>query len=132
MNERFVIERPDGGITVIVPVDLEATRASLPPGAVEIQKSELPSRLFRDAWVFRAGQVQTDMPKARSLHVASIERARKEEILDLLEREALGESVASEKAAVRAVNAASEVAGANTPEELAAVWPPALNSRRPR
>lgn len=54
-TKRIIFERPDGGITVRVPVadkPLEEIAAKNPPGRwiATLDASELPDRAYRDAW----------------------------------------------------------------------------------
>lgn len=86
---RFAYTRPDGGVSIVIPVpreQLERTHTfetnedyerfvierSIPPDATNVMKLpddyELPARCeFRNAWKIEAGKVDFDMIKARNM-----------------------------------------------------------------
>ena len=91
--------------------------------------------VFRPAWTLAnkrtVNGVETcdigrDMPKCREIARERIEQQRRMKIRDVLEREALGENVATEKASLRAINARAIVDAAQTPEELKTMLPEIL------
>lgn len=133
---KIVYSRPDGGVSVVsVPFDtdeaIETARARLPADAIDpriVDESAVPAdRTFRNAWKQAGTTIEHDMPKARDLQEQRIKDAQRLKIRDILEREALGDNVASEKASLRAVNPRALVDAAQTPDELKAVWPIILN-----
>ena len=132
---KIVFTRPDGGVSVVsVPVDtdaaLAAAQAKLPVDAANIQivdESVIPTdRTFRDSWVQSGGGVVVDLPKARDIQEVKIRAAQRKKIRDILEREALGDNVAAEKASIRAVNPRTLVDNANDVAELKSTFPASL------
>jgi len=95
----------------------------------EISEADIPDATYKDAWRDDGAALAVDMPAARQIHAARMDSAKRSVMRELMEREALGENVASEKAAVQAVNPAAEVAGPKKPDTLAAKWPAAIERR---
>ncbi len=129
---KIVYGRADGGISIVsVPVDtdeaISKAQAKLPADAINptvVDDSLIPTdRSFRNAW---KPDLTIDMIKARQIQEQKIEQKRREKVRDLLEREALGENVAVEKANIRAINAKALVDAAQTPDELKASIPDIL------
>lgn len=129
MIRKIIFTRPDGGVSVTNPVrntsgetlqtDAEIEQRAwnqIPVDAINpqfVDGSVIPTdRTFRNAWVQSGAVVNVDLPKARDLQEAKIKAAQRLKIRDIVEREALGENVAAEKASVRAVNARALVDGA--------------------
>ena len=132
---KIFYSRPDGGLSIVsVPVDTDAAIAAalakLPATAsnvTTVDESVVPlDRTFRNAWRQNGVSVRVDLPIARTLVEKEIETRRRVKIRDVLEREALGENVAVEKAALRSINARLLVDAAQTPEALKAVIPEVL------
>ena len=128
--KRIIYSRPDGSVSVVCPAldtdeGLAAAQAKLPADAINpkvVDFSAIPQdRTFRNAWRQNETLVQHDMPKAREIQESRMETSRRIKMRDLLLREELGENVAAEKAAVRAINARALCQTAQTPEELKAV-----------
>lgn len=94
----------------------------------EIGPGDVPAdREFRDAWEDDGAAVRINMPRARDIQAARIDREKRAKIRDLMEREALGEDVTAEKDAVRAIDARTLVDAAATPGDLKATWPSELS-----
>jgi len=140
---KIIFTRPDGGLSVVHPVrntlgetlttDAEIEQrafAKLPADAINAQFVDatlVPAdRTFRNAWRQNGPTVQIDLPACREITRERIEQQRRMKIRDCLEREALGENVATEKASIRAINARALVDAAQTPEELKTVMPDIL------
>ena len=132
---KIFYSRPDGGLSIVsVPVDTDAAIAAalakLPATAsnvTTVDESVVPlDRTFRNAWRQNGVSVRVDLPIARTLVEKEIETRRRVKIRDVLEREALGENVAQEKAALRSINARLLVDAAQTPEELKSILPEVL------
>jgi len=132
---KIFYSRPDGELSIVsVPVDTDAAIAAalakLPATAsnvTTVDESVVPlDRTFRNAWRQNGVSVRVDLPIARTLVEKEIETRRRVKIRDVLEREALGENVAVEKAALRSINARLLVDAAQTPEALKAVIPEVL------
>lgn len=144
--------RPDGGVSVVnfAPKRLAELMAdgmteddaitflqikSVPGDATQVEvidNSVLPDRIFRNAWTKPgAGPPAVDMPKARVLHDASVQRERRVIARDLIERETMGENVTGDKAALAAVNVQAQINAAANPIALDAIWPAPLRTRPP-
>ena len=132
---KIFYSRPDGGLSIVsVPVDTDAAIAAalakLPATAsnvTTVDESVVPlDRTFRNAWRQNGVSVRVDLPIARTLVEKEIETRRRVKIRDVLEREALGENVAVEKAALRSINARLLVDAAQTPEALKLAIPDVL------
>lgn len=140
---KIIYTRPDGGISVVGPVrntvgetlttdeDIEQRAWNkLPADAINpqwVEDSSIPTdRTFRDAWSQSGTDIVVDMVRARDIQEKRIKTAQRIKVRDILEREALGENVASEKAAVRAVNPRVLVDSVSTTDELRAAFPAIL------
>ena len=131
---KIIYTRPDGGVCVVsVPVDTDAALAAAQARLVDaanvqiVDESVIPTdRTFRNAWVQSGVTVSVDLPRARTIQESKIVTAQRAKIRGILEREALGENVASEKASVRAINGRALVDSANTSDELKAAFPALL------
>ena len=96
--------------------------------AVDIPGHRVGDREFRNALVKPGpGAPTLDMSKARLIHAARIYTMRLSRARELIEREFLGESVAVEKAALRAQNVQPQIDAAASPKALSGVWPAGLN-----
>ena len=91
----------------------------------EYQRAFREARDFREAWAWTtpAPTIDIDIAKARDIQEQRIKNAQRLKIRDILEREALGENVALEKANIRAVNPRALVDAAITTDELKAAMP---------
>jgi hypothetical protein len=143
---KIVIERPDGGVSIMTVYDLDTTAEA------EVAKWEgtngpatgyhvagpgdVPTdRAFRDAWKVDEGLVAVDMPRAREIQRGKM-RAAREPLLKALDVEAdraleTGNTadvavVAAKKQALRDVTAHPAIDAAQTPAALKSVWPTAL------
>lgn len=141
--KRIVYTRQsDGGVSVVVPspkfiakfTDEDAAIADLlahdvPSNAIDVKvvdETEVPSdREFRAAWKLNAGSIEVDIVKARAVQAARIEAARMKKMRKLLEREALGENVTGQKAALAAMNT-NAAANAADVAALRRAWPAGL------
>lgn len=151
----IVYQRPDGGVSVVSPapeflgrkdedgnpifptedVGIAAVMAKdIPTDATDVSicdTSEIPSdREFRNAWVRSGRGAAVDITKAREVQRERIETARRLAARDILEREALGEDVAAEKAALANIRAADIVGTVQSVAALKAAWPAGL--KRPQ
>jgi hypothetical protein len=98
-----------------------------------IDSGALPADMtFYDAWRHNAGVVHVDMPMARELHRAALRQARQPmlEQLDVEYQRAHErddkehmQTVAAAKQALRDVTSHPDIEGAQTPEQLKAIWP---------
>lgn len=141
---KILYTRPDGNASVVHPVrntlgeSLTITDAEIeqrawikiPSDAINPQFIDpvvIPTdRTFRNAWTQNGVMIVHDMPKCREIQEQRIEAKRRLKMLDLMVRENLGENVAVDKAAIRAINARALCQAAQTPEELKAVLPERL------
>jgi len=132
---KIIYSRPDGGVSVVsVPIDTDTAIAAAiaklsltASNVTTVDDSVIPTdRAFRNAWRQNGASVRVDLPIARTLVEKEIETRRRVKIRDVLEREALGENVAQEKAALRSINARLLVDAAQTPEELKSILPEVL------
>ena len=141
--KKIIYTRSDGGVSIVSPAininepvgfDEEQAIARaltrLPTDAMNpqvVDGSIIPTdRTFRNALVQIGASVIHDMPKCREIAFDRIQAQRRIKIRDVLEREALGENVATEKASLRAINARAIVDAAQTPEELKTMLPEIL------
>jgi len=107
--------------------------------AVWADTTDLPNRVFRNAWKQDAeGKPTVDMPKARDLHMDKIRVVRNEELAkeDINFQRAIEAddasaktAVATKKQALRDLPATFDLSGADTDEELDALWPSELPER---
>ena len=153
-----IFENPDGTLTVRVPVqkphpgtpsaqqsgesDDEYFERSVWGGGGganskggtvvgDVDSSSLPVDydVFKESRTWNGGGVTLDLTKAKTIHADHIKLVRQEMIRDVIEREALGDDVTTEKAAVAAVDADTEVAIAAETTSLRAIWPAAIERR---
>ncbi len=150
-QDRIIFNRPDGGVSVVVPAPefmahfstpakgLAAVRAeSIPSDATDVQTidvSNLPARTFRNAWRQSGGVVSVDMPAARDLHAGRIASAHAAEIarLKIKERKerlkgktTQANAHAATVIALEALNLntlATQIGNAPNPTALSAIWP---------
>ena len=137
MEKRIVYTRSDGGISVVIPVkhDSEALalvlKNDVPDDAVNIKTVNVDliptDRTFRDAWEDDSTEspepIKVNMPKARDIHVGRIRVVRDKELVRLDIEQLRGNDVAAEKQILRDIPAVFDLSGANSPEELKALWP---------
>lgn len=147
MNMRIVYTRPDGGVSVCVPApgarrpketnDQWLARvivSDVPSGASDVHIVDvdaLPAdRTFRNAWAINDGQVGVDMVTARDVHRNRLRQARKP-LLDAADVEmtrafkdpAKQDEIEARRQALRDVTEHPDIEAAQTPAELAKVWP---------
>lgn len=136
-QDRVCYTRPDGGISIAAPAQgvslAEVMANSVPPDASNVRPCDSstfpPDRAFRNAWRQNGSQVEIDMPAARQIQMERLERARREEMRELSLREDLGENVAGQKAAVRAIDPPGLVNAVQTPGQLKGICPAPLAER---
>ena len=138
--KKIVYTRLDGGVSIVNPTPqflasfadeadgMATIRArNVPPDAtdvVQVDETNIPAdRTYRNAWRQNGGAFSTDMPMAREIHSVHIGIVKRKKARELIEREMMGEDVTAERAALRAVNATAQIAAAQTPAALKAVWP---------
>jgi len=153
MAKVIIYTRPDGGLSVCVPVisrddpkDFTAEQAlqralakDVPANAASVQVVEhtaVPSdRTFRNAWRQTGPTVGCDMPKAVEIWQQKIREARAPILAKLdeeyLRADEVGDNakkkqIADKKAALRNATEDPRIFTAKTPEELKAVWPEVL------
>lgn len=104
-----------------------------PAENVEVmEKAQIPQtkqgdRAFRNALEKPGmGPPIVNMPKARDIQTKRINEAKRISARDLIEREMMGEDIATEKAALRAMNMLQAINAAQTPEALSVIWPAGL------
>lgn len=147
----IVIERADGGVSIMHLIEAEATPESI---AAEITKWEegsnlkaqswheidpaaLPAdRTFRGAWIHGgAGRVTIDMDKARPIQMDRIRAARDVRLraLDIETGKAVGKGdaaaaadIEARKQALRDIPQTVDLSKAVTPDDLKAIWPEGL------
>lgn len=138
--KKIIYTRPDGGLFIVspapaaqLPTETEdefvgrIMTKDVPADAINVQIVDatlIPTdRTFRSA---RKPDLTVDMPRAREIQESRMETSRGVKMRDLLVREELGENVAADKAALRAINSRALCQAAQTPEELKAVIPDIL------
>lgn len=99
----------------------------------EVDPATLPGdRAFREAWAKINGRVDVDMPKARTIHMDRIRKARDAKLQSLDGEEMAAQSsgdtsrltqVRAQKQALRDLPQTLNLDAAWTPEELKAIWP---------
>lgn len=141
--KKIVYTRPDSGVSIVNPAPeflalfateqegLNAVQVRAVPAdatdVVQVDEANIPAdRTFRSAMRQSAGVFSVDMPKAREIHAARIEDARREKARDLIEREMVGEDVTVAKEGLRATNVTAQINAAANPNALKAVWPEGL------
>lgn len=131
MADLIVYTRPDGGVSVVHPAAGVDTATlllkSVPADATDVEvvdAAAIPAdRAFRNAWRRIGGVVSIDMPAAREIHAERVNAAKRALARDLIEREAMGEDVTTEQAALRAADVQAQIAAAPNAAALKAVWP---------
>lgn len=143
----YAIARKDGGVSIMVMVDKDAT----PEGEIgkwhqdaqsnvasfhPISAADIPQdRSYRNAWTHDGKAVVHDMPKAREIHRDKMRVARAPllEDLDRQHTRAVGRKKQSEADAIEArreelrnVTDDPRIEAAPTIEKLKAIWPDAL------
>ena len=99
-----------------------------------IEDSQLPSDDgFRAAWRVREGAVVEDEQQCREITEKNLQAKKLDKARELLEREMMGENIASERAALRAFDPQAIVVG-KTPQQLRAqdMANPSALRRQPR
>lgn len=151
-NLRIVYTRPDGGVSVVVPAPsfvakfrteadaIAAIRAKdVPPDATDVTErttDDLPKdRLFRNAWRMAVNKPAVDLPAARQIHMDRIRQVRDAELAKLdvafmraVERGDRQEqsAIAADKQRLRDLPQTFDLTVAQTPDDLAALWPDGL------
>lgn len=141
---KIIHTRPDGGLSVVTPVvntypvreaitEAEAEKRAwdkLPADAINpqfVEASAIPAdRTFRNAWKHEGGSVVHDMKKCRELHRDMLRKARAPKLAALDVEQLRGRDVSVQKQALRDLPQSASIDGAQTPEELKAIWPEIL------
>lgn len=155
MTFRIVYARPDGGVGVCEPAvrdrrpketnDQWLARiivSDVPPDASDVHivtVDQLPARTFRNAWSLNNGRVGVDMAAAREVRRNSLREARKPllqaadaEMTRALSDPARQAEIAVLRQALRDAPAHPDIEAAQTPGELAAVWPLPTDNPTPK
>lgn len=155
MSKVLIIERADGGVSVMHPspekilrlgsaeavLESEIIRGRVPDDAIShkiVEISVLPNRTFRDAWGYSGGAIIEDMPKARIIHMDRIKIVRDAKLLEENENleAAIDAGDTTEEAAVRSrrqtlrnlpttSQQVTDIAAAGNTTVLNAIWPTA-------
>ena len=140
-EERVIYTRPDGGVSVIVPIFgamnpgetrtqfLDRLKAPLAARGIPtevIDHTELPGREFRNAWERNGKSVSVNEAKARSDLEKQIVAAKRRKARDLIERETAGEDVTADRAALSGIDPAAIVSKAANLAALSKAWPSGL------
>lgn len=92
-------------------------------------------KTFREAWTDDGEQIDTDMPRARVIHLENIRKAREEKFLEMgfpvqldadLEAAVIPVETRATLETLRDIPQTFDLSGAGTPEELKALWPEEL------
>ena len=140
MEKRIVYTRPDGGVSVVIPVKHDSKAIALvlkkdvPVDAVNIKTVNadlVPTdRTFRGAWEDDPTEspepIKVNMSKARGLHMDRIRAARDKELARLDIEQLKGSDVAAEKQILRDIPTVFDLSGAATPDALKTLWPSEL------
>lgn len=149
---KIVIQRTDGGVSVMQLVDPQATvdgeldkwRALYPAEYVSHRmmpdEAIPPDRTFRNAWCDETPEpvIDIDMPKAREIHREKLRQMRAPKLAALdIEYQRADEAgdakrkgeVATKKQALRDITDDPAIEAAQTPDELKAVMPAALTEQ---
>jgi|1_EtaG_2_1085319.scaffolds.fasta_scaffold40514_2 hypothetical protein len=129
-------ESQDAGLQTLIQKDVpEDCRSS----AKIVEDDTLPvNRKFRDAWEQDDEAIAVDMGKARSIHMSRIREVRNSELAkeDINFQKAIETDDPSAKTAVvtkkqilRDIPQTFDLSGANTGDELDAMWPSELPAR---
>ena len=127
----IIFENVDGTIGVVIPSpNWKGTIEDLaikdvPEGLSYqiVEDSTIPSdRTFRAAWRKGNNAVDVDMPKAREIHMNNIRMSRDERLKELDKRK-YGNEFDAERETLRGIPQNFDLASANTPDELKALWP---------
>lgn len=146
MTKKIIWTRPDGGCSVFTPAPeflarfenateaMEAAAARAVPADASdvmlVDEADMPTdREFRDAWRQAGDVVTIDLPTARTIQKARVQRAKRAKARELNERETAGEDVTGEKAILRAVSVDQDIDRASDLDGLKATWPTALARR---
>lgn len=127
-----------GGLSEEEALELIAVNTSLDIVSHRIiEHSTLPDRYFREAWEDTGTTVQVNMPKARSVHLDQVRKARDAALVELdlpfVRAVEAGDTnaqatIATKKQTLRDIPQTFDLT-ARTPEQLKAKWPPELPSR---
>jgi DNA-binding PucR family transcriptional regulator len=144
MNKLILHTRPDGGVSITVPVininepdmteeqSVARALARIPTtdsDVVVVERATVPTdRYFRNAWKHTAGKVEVDMPKAVEIQKEKLRLAREALLkeLDIQFMKALEEgkptaAIVAEKQRLRDITKDPRFAAAKTPEDLKAI-----------
>ena len=149
--KRILFTRPDGGLSVVIPVintlgeaegfteadALERALAKLPADALNVRvvdETDIPTdRTYRNAWMDAgSGSVTHDMTKAREIHKNKLRELRAPKLaaldVDYIRADEAGNAalktqIAQQKQALRDVTADPAIAAAQTVDELKLVIP---------
>jgi hypothetical protein len=147
MANHIVFNRPDGGVSIIIPasdVPIATVLArSVPEDATDVtvvDEITLPTdRTYRNAWEQVAGKITVAMPKARVIHSGRIAQAIIDESarlgllpagLRLQGKTKEADQAVDDKAAVDELDLtalATQMAKASNPTTLHAIWPSVLS-----
>jgi len=154
-NVCIAIAREDGGVSIMtilradgdspaaIAAEIEKWQSTSRVKAVghwPIKEADIPpDRAFRDAWIHRGEErCVVDMEKARTIQMDRIRAARDAglEVLDIpfmraveAGDDAKRAEIATAKQALRDLPQTIDLAKAQTPDELEAIWPEALPRR---
>lgn len=150
--KRIVYERPDGGVSIVIPAPEFVARfkdeseaisvimaKDVPVDATNIiicNATDLPKQEnFRDAWERFGVSVRVNMQKAQAMHMNDIRSMRNKKLseLDVLQMRAIvGQkndeinSIENDKQNLRDIPETFDLSQAKTPDDLKALWPDRL------
>lgn len=146
MSKVIIYTRPDGGLSIVVPVkddqDLfeKVLKKDIPPGSLDVRvidRSEVPvDRTFRNAWKDDGSKIVHDMSKAREIWREKMRRARKPKLealdVDYQRADESGDNskkaqIVAQKKKLRDITDLPSIESTQTPEELKAIWPEELD-----
>jgi hypothetical protein len=147
MNTRIVYTRPDGGLSVCIRnVNGRDPKESHDQWLARIIVKDVPAdasdvhiltsdalpqeRTFRQAWAIKDGQIAVDMATARDVHRNRLRQVRKPllaaadvEMTRAFNDPAKQQEIEARRQELRDVTQHPDIEAAQTPADLAAVWP---------
>ena len=85
---------------------------------------------LKDAWRDTGTAIEVDVDAAKLVQVGHVARYHRAAARDMLEREAMGQDVTTEKASLKSIVASADIAPLTTPESIRDYWPAPLERRQ--
>jgi hypothetical protein len=135
MSQNVILFNNGTGVSLMIPAESsvdECLKNDVPKGAkyIVIDRDEMPSYIFQDAWSIKNDKISIDMNKARDVHRSFLRIGREPKLKELdikfqiaLEKGEDLKPITSAKQALRDLTIDPAIEAAETTDDLVSIWP---------